>query len=267
MSIQTLEAPARVVLPAADDSLVRRVQQTLLACEGYDGQARGKQLWSPWTSNPRPSSADEEVAFVERLRELAELPEHASRAPHRRHNRADITAMVTALRSAFTADRLIEAAPGLSPRLVLSAYADVEQRRRAAETAWTRIVAHPTASTLEHIGDIAARLLHAPVSRLRAIAARFGNDAARIAREVETINQQITTTAALADTLERAMSDTAAPATLRAELGALLYDGLDDGVWGLAAYLPARVGAIVPTRLARLLTPQEGPPFAVPSLH
>ena len=216
----------------------------------YDASARRIELWSPWGERERPSTAAEEAIFIARLRELSAgcTPPASGETTHRRY---DITAVVTALRSAVTADEMLRSAPGLRPQAVVAAYDHLEACRSAAVTAWQTLVADPTSATFAAVGDEAALLLPVAVSRLRALLGRH-DDPAVFARTVAQIDREIQATHARALQLEDMLTGIAGPAAA-AQAAELLNDAWGEGLWSLATFVAPRVGTLVSVRLSSLL--------------
>jgi hypothetical protein len=211
------------------------------------------ELWSPWGGTGRPCTADEEAAFVARLRELAlNDPEHDATTPapyQRRH----ITALMTGLRNSVSADDLLAKAPGLRPSVLLAAYDDIEAARLEAVHAWQTLAANPCAEALEDAGSIAAGLLPVVISQLRALRYRRAGDALALARVVARIEQEIQLTHVRALELEAMMQALPSNDEAAGRLSELLYDGCGDGIWSFGTFLAPRVGTLIPARLASLL--------------
>jgi hypothetical protein len=216
----------------------------------YETSARRVELWSPWGERERPSTAAEEAAFVARLRELsADCAPAAGEVTHRRY---DITAVVTSLRNAVTADEMLRSAPGLRPQAVLAAYDYLEACRTSAARAWQALVAEPTAATFADVNAEAGLLLPVAISRLRALLSRQPEDTVVFARTVAQIDREIQATLARAEQLEGMLTGSAGPAAA-AQAAELLNDAWGEGTWSLATFLAPRVGTLVSVRLSSLL--------------
>jgi hypothetical protein len=208
--------------------------------------------WSPWAGRQRPSTAVEEDAFVARLRELSNGGDRQESPQDRGRRRCDITVVVTALRSAVTADELLRNAPGIRADTMLAAYESVEARRAASERAWRMLAADPTRSTLDDVGSGAAGLLPLVINRLRNAVTARPAEAFAFSRTISLIDRRIRATQARALELEDQLAGSAG--TAGADRAAeLLHDAWGDGVWSLGTYLAPRVGTIVATRLRSLL--------------
>jgi len=217
----------------------------------YEASARRIELWSPWGERERPSTAAEEAIFIARLRELcAECPPVA--AGEVTHRRYDITAVVTSLRNAVTADEMLRSAPGLRPHAVVAAYDYLEACRTSAVSAWQTLVAEPTAATFADVHAEAGLLLPVAISRLRALLTRDPADTAVFARTVAQIDREIQVTQARAQQLEGMLTGSAGPAAA-AQAAELLNDAWGEGLWSLATFLAPRVGTLVSVRLSSLL--------------
>jgi len=248
MSSQTLVAPSTAATSTRSTTANTRLL-TAGSHSRFEASARRIELWSPWGERERPSTAAEEAVFIARLRELSAGCTSASgEVTYRRY---DITAVVTALRNAVTADEMLRSAPGLRPQAVVAAYDHLEARRCAAVTAWQALVADPTPATFGAVRDDAALLLPVAVSRLRALLDRH-DDTELFARTVAQIDRDIQATHGRALQLEGMLTGTAGPAAA-AQAAELLNDAWGEGVWSLGTFLPTRVGTLVSVRLSSLL--------------
>ncbi|MEM1334165.1 MAG: hypothetical protein AAGG08_11965, partial [Actinomycetota bacterium] len=97
---------------------------------------------SPYGPSEDVPISDFEVTFRQRLTELGAPADAAPSAD--RPRRSTITSVVTALRSAITADRLLAVARGLTPQDVAEAYDHLEHLRATSAGAVARLVADPT---------------------------------------------------------------------------------------------------------------------------
>lgn len=215
----------------------------------YDADEHRIELWSPWYGRRRPCTAIEEARFVERLRELAAM-DTRSPASWMRH---DVTALVTALRTALTAEEMLERAPGLEPRILLAAYDELEARRAGAAGAWSAIVAAPGMPSIEAYGAQAGLLLPVAISHLRALRLRRSDDLATLTTVIEDMAEQIDRTGATALLLETPLDAPVISQSHAEQIGDALYDTFGDGAWSLSSFLPPRVGTLVPARVAALL--------------
>ena len=211
------------------------------------------ELWSPWGGSSRPSTAGEERTFVARLRELALDQIDSSTAGRMEYARHHVTALITGLRNAVSADELLAKAPGLRPDVLVAAYDDVEHSRREAARAWTMLVTNPSIGTLEDVGPIAAGLLPVVISRLNALRLRRAPDAPALSRVVARIDEEIQRTQSRAVELEAMMQELPVDSNASERVAELLYDGCGDGIWSYSTFLAPRVGTLIPARVASLL--------------
>jgi hypothetical protein len=211
------------------------------------------ELWHVWPGRNRPSSAIEEERFVERLRELA-----GPAATHRSSgdvDRSDVTALLNALRCALDVDDLLGRAPGLAPVQLLRAHERLDELRVGSVLAWTTIVADPTPATVRRQAGEAGKLVPVLVDRLVALAA---SDPAALPGAVAGAAGEIRRVGRVALAVEDWMSEPSMVGGRADEAGRLLYDLAEPGLWSHAAYLPARVGSLVPVRVAALLGERRG---------
>ena len=108
----------------------------------------------------------------------------------------------------------------------------------------------PTPAALAHFGPVAAMLLPAIVSHLEAIAHRAPG---RAGPQRRLADAEIARTAQSVAELEERLDACTAPSDRGRAIGSLLFDAYGDGAWSLATFLPARVGTLVPLRVAALL--------------
>jgi hypothetical protein len=211
---------------------------------------------SPWGGRERPATAAEETVFVERLRRLTARPSQGT-VTGELFQRYDITAVVTALRNGVTVDEMFRSAPGLRPDSIAAAYDHVERIRSAAADAWQSLVAEPTAATLVAVGDPAAAVLPAIISRLRSLLVRHPDHSLTLAEAIAAINQEIVATGNRALELEYLLTNSTKPDAV-ARAADLLVGEFRDGLWNLGSFLPPRVGTFVSTRLRELLGEHTG---------
>lgn len=217
---------------------------------------RANQLRHPWADVQHPASAVDEHRFVEQLLAIAACSEPS---PGPDFTRTEVTALVNALRGGLDAIDLLRRAPGLVPGRLVAAYEHVEHERATSVAAWEAIVADPTAEVVLRNAPLAARLLPVVVVELAEYARR--NDA-QLARRVQLAAREVARVAAVARRLEGWMDDPVPHAMDATEVGRLLFDLDGPGLWSHNFFLPPRVGALVPVRLAGLLGEQAAPAAA-----
>jgi len=258
MSLHTLHSPSNPAStgPTLSSGSPQTVRRHLGSVPrgGRDaaGQApaRMSESLSPWGSRERPATAAEEALFVDRLRQMTARPSQG-RGSDASFQRYDITAVVTALRNGVTVDEMFRSAPGLRPESVAAAYDHVDQMRRDAVEAWETLVAEPTAATLIAVGDRAAALIPAIISRLRSLLVQH-HPTVTLEAAIAAIDAEIQATCSRALELEYLLTNCANEA-LAARAAELLVGDLNDGLWSLGSFLPPRVGTFVSTRLREML--------------
>ena len=225
-------------------------RQRLEAVEQGAEQARRGERWHPWPARGWPCTTAEERRFVDALADrAADLPDPAE-PPVEEYGRRDVTALLNALRCGLTVESLLRHAPGLSPRRLLAAHRVLEGRRASAEYAWQRIVASPASGTLAAYGPDAAVVLPVVVGRLLD---RFVHGDDDLAVTIAADDAEIRRVARIAESVEDWLDDPAATAERKRKVGLLLHHLDEPGIWSHDHYLVARVGALVPVRLAALL--------------
>ncbi len=204
-----------------------------------------RPICSPWVDARRPSTAAEERRFRDRLFDMS------SPAPVHEVRRADITALLTALRSGLDVEQLLARAPGLRPARLATAYDLLDSRRAASVSAWQSIVASTSADALDEHGDLAAMLVPRAVALLIA-ARRLGADS--YARTLDELGHATRVAARTADDLEAryatlARDDDQSAATV----GGLLCAPDGSAMAERFDYLAARVMMLSSMRVAALL--------------
>lgn len=205
--------------------------------------------WMPWPDHGPPASTAGEADFVRALTAMAG-PDSDE------HRRADVTAVLNALRAGITPERLLELAPGLRPRQLRGGYMALEQRRAESVAAWFAITDDPTVETFVRHAAMAERLLPVPVEYLRVKSKidqrAFHAAVARADNGVRTAGSVVVRIEAELDRCERTTDWAVA-------LGRKLYDPFEECALGHDYFLPNRVGALVPGRVAQLLAERGAP--------
>ena len=197
---------------------------------------------NPWRGRPSPCTATEELEFVRDLKVLSgdETVDE--------FERRDVTVLITALRGGLTVRELLEQAPGTRPHRLVAAHRALDGRRLLAEHAWHTIAVDPCRETFATFALCAGDLLPAVISHLAA----YQHDNDWLAQAIGDAAEQVNRTTRRVNILERRLQSIRDVDRAR-ELGALLYDAYGQGAWSLPTFLPPRVGALVPLRLAALL--------------
>jgi hypothetical protein len=201
----------------------------------YTWQALEGQGW--------PATHSQESVLVEELR-------RAARAG-RSSTKADSVCVFTALRCGVVLEELVRALPGVSLPALLHSYDQLALQLESALTAWGRIVEDPTPDTLAEHGPNAARLLPAPVHRVRVVisqAESSGAVQAAVGRVVERLSSVTAKAHAIEDQLTRL--DAGDPLGIR--LGAELHSVPVPALWAEEYFVPRRVGELSPSRAADL---------------
>lgn len=204
-----------------------------------------KPIWSPWADATRPSTTTEERRFRARLAAMTDP------APREEVRRADITALVNALRSGLDADQLLDRAPGLRPARLAAGYDLLDERRLASTAAWNRIVASAAPDAFDHSRDLAAMLIPRCVARLDA-AQHAG--AGTYARTLDEMRQYVNADSTAAAEVEARYDELAS-----IEVGRLLYAPRADGIAARPGYLASRLTMLSSVRVAALLGDRPEP--------
>jgi hypothetical protein len=209
-------------------------------------ERQGVEISQPWQrSRTWPCSADEEATFVVTLNRRATTPTHD-------FDRRDVTSLVTALRSGLTADELLDLARGLKPARLVAAYNELDRRRCISADAWRVLSQDGTAAALERYIPHAALLLRGIAGQVVRDVQRTGDVSRVVADAAARIDRSTNDVLAL----EHQLGLDTTTARRAKEIGAMLNDGHETGAWNWAAFLPSRVGSLVPLRVAALLGEQ-----------
>ncbi len=207
-------------------------------------------IWSPWADATRPSTTTEERQFRARLAATADP------APTEEVRRADITALVNALRSGLDADQLLVRAPGLQPARLAAAYDLLDERRLASVLAWNKIAASAHPDALDGSRVLAAMLIPRCVARLEA-ARRAGPDA--YALSLDEMRNYVDADSYAAAEVEDRYDAVAADDVASIEVGRLLYAPNADGIAARPGYLASRLTMLSSVRVAALLGDRPEP--------
>ena len=206
-------------------------------------------VWHLWSSRQWPASTVEESQFLSDLRALP----GPSRTRRREvtPGRADMTAVLNALRCGIPAAELLRNLPGADPRALASAYDQLESSRQQAHTAWVELTGAPSWANVEQYAAAAAVLLPVPVHRILTVAAHTSGRSLVVATAnvARAVHQHV----AAADRLENALAHRTPPDPRAVALGARLHNPVSPALWGSAYFLPGRVTSLSPTRVADLL--------------
>ncbi len=197
----------------------------------------------PWATFGHIATAADEARFVDEL-------ERRSNGVTTEHRRSDVTALLNALRGGLGVESLLAQAPGLRPERLLGAYRALGAALRSAADACETILEHPAPATLAEFGDRAALLLPTPIGHLRRIAHHAPQ---RLRDETTCVGLAVERAAATVRHLERRLDTDGLTAEERAAIAGRLFDQHGDCALAHDDFLPARVGALVPTRVASLL--------------
>lgn len=201
-------------------------------------------LWHLWPGRHWPLLREEEAEFVAALAERSE----GSRPEY---DRGNLIAVLNSLRCGLSLDELLALAPGLEPAALLVAYEHLDSLRSESVNAWAAIVADPSLSTVTENLPLAGRLLPVAVYRV----AVYGNSSEEdlLHKAVTEAQARMSRLTAQALDVEEQLRHCQAPSEDGVRLGRRLYDPYDPQLWGEAFYLPERVGALMPVRVADLL--------------
>ncbi len=204
--------------------------------------------WMPWVGRNRLATPVEELEFVEQLGVFA----GDSLVPFRR---SDVTAVLNALRCGLRIDELFDKAPGLQPARLFAAYHHLEQRRTAANVAWTSITIAGRIEVFDEHRAEAATLLPSLVTRLDEVAVESPDEFDLVVLQLAAA---VASTGAAARRIERVIEAAPDDSERAVELGRVLYNLTGAGVTSRPDFLPHRVGALVPARVAALLGEEVG---------
>ena len=166
--------------------------------------------------------------------------------------RMHYTAVLNALRCGLTACGLLTNLPGMHPADLLAAYVHLERLRMESWHAWQAIVEEPTVAGLaEHSGD-ASVLLPVPLYRIATVASNVHTDGV-LRQTVAAVAAEIDAHARAAAGIEDMLAARRPPDAGGVKLGVKLHHPHEPALWGAPYFLPTRVTALSPMRVADLL--------------
>jgi hypothetical protein len=242
IAVNSIAADSSTKETRATDNATVGSDQALLAERRQQLEPRSP-AWLPWRCRGWPSTADEERTFAFDVSAL-------STGFTDRYRRADLTAVINALRGGLTVCQLLSAAPGLKPDHLRAAYVAVDDRRRASETAWNQFVQEPSIDALGRFGESAALLLPVIIHRLES-AARLAPDS--FAEVAHGFALSIVETGRDINSIEAGITKCANNPFQAVELGLLIYDPFGDALIARSDHLAERVGTLTSTCVSALL--------------
>ncbi|WP_420452473.1 hypothetical protein [Ilumatobacter sp.] len=204
----------------------------------------GAPVWSPWADSRRPATVAEEIALRARLVTLS----GSTTIPFSDVRRADVTAVLNALRCGASADELLARAPGLRPAALATACDELDRRRAGSAAAWRAIEADGSPDALDAHAHGAALLLPRLVAILDGVRV---TDPASYGRVLAELVDSVAAAAAHAATIEARLS--AAAPDGAPTVGRLLYEPRGDGLSNWPTHLPERLTTLSPARVGALL--------------
>lgn len=206
--------------------------------------------WMPWIGRNRLATPHEEAEFVDGLAAMTGATSSTFR-------RSDVTAVLNALRCGLTVDELLDRAPGLCPGRLFAAYCELDRRRGEANLAWTSITIAGRVEVFREQREDAGKLLPTLVTRLDEVAVESPTEFDLVLLQLAAA---VASTGAAARRIERVIEAAPTDSERAVELGRVLYNHTGAGLTGRPDFLPHRVGALVPTRVAALLGESVGEP-------
>jgi len=166
--------------------------------------------------------------------------------------RPDITAVMLALREGAYPEDLHNFLPGLSLPHISAAYYLVLEKLETSLDSWYHICRSPThTNVVKHI-DVASRVLPIPTSRIAFVVTNpdlitLPTLVPQLAKNVECVTRNTMD-------LERRVADAGKHSPQSAiNMSVEIHHPFNTCAWSDPFFLPKRVGALCPTRLARLL--------------
>jgi hypothetical protein len=202
--------------------------------------------WHVWPGRNWPLSCTEERRFADDLAAGSRRPPRLDRPPPRVH----VTAVLSAIRCGLDAAQLCEVAPGLSVESLNRAYQYLEKLRAHSEAAWSEIVADPTLATLRTNAPRAALIRQVPVYRLLSVAQHTPD---QLAASVAKAERRLGDTHRRAHAVEDELATLTPPSKRGVELGRVLLEPFDPGLWDEPHFAACRVGELTPNRVRDLL--------------
>ncbi len=198
---------------------------------------------SPYGPSDQAPTTAFEREFRRRIAELGSVVRRGAPTPRR----STITALLTALRSGISADRLLAVARGLTPQDLADAYDHVARTRAQARSALDRLIEDPTIECFDAEREAIASLLPQMAASLSRLAEEFPDS---LPAAVENLAEQMQELERSVDVIEERIEEGSGDWWVHV---AELDDGRSGGIQHHPCYCPRRVGDIVPVRLAYLM--------------
>lgn len=197
----------------------------------------------PWADTGPLATTTDEIEFFRQL-------EFSAGGTEGDFRRADMTAVLNALRAGLAFGELLDLTPGLRPTALYGAYLTLERSRAASADAWRTIVACPSREVMQMHGASAERLLPVIVQRLSVKAAIHRGE---LPAAVAWFDADLTATTAAVIRIEDELDRCDEGSDRAYRLSRQLYDPFGESLFFHDHFLPGRVGALDPHRVAALL--------------
>ena len=243
----------RVTSSAFDPTALRGADAARIARMQTDVEGVRTYVWQLWPGRNYPCTAAEDAPFVKDLREGADKSRPKAESKKRRVavDRGDITSVLNSLRCGLTYEELAKRAPGLKAHRLLAAYEEVDRLRLQSVTAWEELCSDGGLESIVNWSQAASVLMGTPVRRVSPNSSEVADKTLR--EQVRIVQEKVTAVGKRAERVEAILDEKRCSAREAVELGRLLYDPYDPSLWADPYFLPKRVGALMPLRLADLL--------------
>lgn len=215
-----------------------------------------KKMWHLLPGQYFPMTLEQESEFVQKLKSLA-----AESKKKGKHNRDDLTLVLTALRCGSSVESMLSMAQGSNVSNIYAAYLDIENKRLLSYNAWLTLTTEPTIGNLNKNLIKIKKIMPYIGSELSALKIDYNNNMVKkegVESKIKNIEINVKKVTLIAEEKEREItlllnSGNIIDVNKKIEIGTLLYDPISPGIYGNNFYLPERVSTLTPVKIRDLL--------------
>ena len=215
-----------------------------------------KKMWHLLPGQYFPMTLEQEREFVQKLKSLA-----AESKKKGKHNRDDLTLVLTALRCGSSVESMLTMAQGSNVSNIYAAYLDIENKRLLSYNAWVALTTDPTIGNLNKNLIKIKKIMPYIGSELSTLKIDYNNNMINkdgLENKIKNIEINVKKVTLIADEKEREITSLLNSGNIidvnkKIEIGTLLYDPISPGIYGNNFYLPERVSTLTPVKIRDLL--------------
>ena len=215
-----------------------------------------KKMWHLLPGQYFPMTLEQESEFVHKLKSLA-----AASKKKGKHNRDDLTLVLTALRCGSSVESMLSMAQGSNVSNIYAAYLAIENKRLISYNAWLSLTNEPTIGNLNKNLIKIKKIMPYIGSELSDLKIDYNNNMVKkegVESKIKNIEINVRKVTLIADEKERELTSLLNSGNIidvnkKIEIGTLLYDPISPGIYGNNFYLPQRVSTLTPVKIRDLL--------------